>query len=211
MKYLILISVSCLFVNVALTASTTKSPVVTTDSPSSTKKSTQNPTTHQPVTVTTNKPESTTHLTPTQQCQNASKSCDACVKVGSVQCVWCASTKKCMLKEHVIPTSECALSDAKWAVCWVNYEALIIACSVIGGILILGLTICICCCCCCKKDKSAKYAKEDAKNDRKKSEMKAGHAERRAERKAKTDEIRRKYGLIKEDNPYSRFDDNNTA
>ena len=26
----------------------------------------------------------------------------------------------------------------------VNYEALIIACSVIGGLLILGLTVCIC-------------------------------------------------------------------
>ncbi|KAH3719809.1 hypothetical protein DPMN_062684 [Dreissena polymorpha] len=38
----------------------------------------------------------------------------------------------------------------------VNYEALIIACSVIGGLLILALTVCICCCCCCKRDKSAK-------------------------------------------------------
>ncbi|XP_060552646.1 pituitary tumor-transforming gene 1 protein-interacting protein-like isoform X2 [Ruditapes philippinarum] len=176
-------------INGVLSASTSKAPVVTTDNPSTTQKTTQKPTGSTSNVVTTPK------LTPAEECQKANSSCDTCVKVGSVQCVWCASSSKCMLKEHVIPTSECGLADAKWAVCWVNYEALIIACSVIGGVLILGLTICICCCCCCKGNKNAKYAKEDAKYERKKTEMKAGQAERRAERKAKTDEIRKKYGI----------------
>ncbi|XP_045169920.2 pituitary tumor-transforming gene 1 protein-interacting protein-like isoform X2 [Mercenaria mercenaria] len=197
MKYFVLITIICVVVNGVLAASTTKAPSVTTDNPVTTKKSTQNPTTKPPpvTTAPTNKPVTTPKLSPKEQCENANASCDVCVKVGSVQCVWCASSKKCMLKEHVIPTSECGLADAKWAVCWVNYEALIIACSVIGGLLILALTVCICCCCCCKGNKSAKYAKEDAKYDRKRAEMKAGQAERRAERKEKTDEIRRKYGL----------------
>lgn len=122
-----------------------------------------------------------------------------------MQCVWCESKKSCSIKKHIIPTHECDLGDAKWAVCWVNYKALLIACGVIGAVLVLALTVCICCCCCCKKDRSAKYAKEDAKVDRKKSEMKEKHAERRKERKEKTDEIRRKYGLVKDETPYSKF------
>ncbi|KAJ8311019.1 hypothetical protein KUTeg_011429 [Tegillarca granosa] len=87
-----------------------------------------------------------------------------------------------------------------------NFEALIITMAVIGGIILLALTVCICCCCCCKNKKS-KYAKEDAKMERKTEERKAKQSEKRAERKARTDEIRRKYGLIKEDNPYQRFDE----
>ncbi|KAL4222949.1 hypothetical protein ACF0H5_018990 [Mactra antiquata] len=210
MKIYVLCAVICVIIHSAFSATTTtRHGDVTTQAPT-TKQSTV-----QPVT-TTPKPAPATTLTPKQayiksssklaECMNAT-SCETCVKVGSVQCLWCASSKKCLIKEHVIPTSECGLSDAKWAVCWLNYEALIIACSVIGGILIIGLTVCICCCCCCKKNNAAKYAKEDAKYERKKAEMKASQSERRAERKAKTDEIRRKYGLVKEDNPYTRFED----
>ncbi|WAQ94873.1 hypothetical protein MAR_007344, partial [Mya arenaria] len=59
-----------------------------------------------------------------------------------------------------------------------NYEALIIACSVIGGLLVLGLTVCICCCCCCKGNNKAKYAKEDAKFERKKADLKSKHEDK---------------------------------
>ena len=40
----------------------------------------------------------------------------------------------------------------------VNFEALIIAMGVIGGIILLAITVCICCCCCCKKNNKNKWA-----------------------------------------------------
>lgn len=182
----------------------------TTQGPNTNVSSEAPPPTSTPAAVTTktSQPISTTPaLSPAEQCQQANSSCDACVKVGKVQCVWCNSKKQCLLKNKLIPTDECGLADAKWAVCWLNYEALIIAVSVIGGLLILGLTICICCCCCCRKGNKEKWAREDAKLARQNNERKARNADKRAERKAKTDEIRRKYGLIKDDTPYTRFND----
>ncbi|XP_052248462.1 pituitary tumor-transforming gene 1 protein-interacting protein-like isoform X2 [Dreissena polymorpha] len=184
------------------TTKATQAPVTTS------QQSTTKAVTSQPPTPSTTLEPGALAMTKWQECQLGNTSCDACVGVGTVQCVWCSSSSKCVLKKNAIPTDECGgLSQARWGVCWLNYEALIIACSVIGGLLILALTVCICCCCCCKRDKSAKYAKDDAKNARKKEDMKAKHDERRAERKAKTDEIRKKYGLVKEENPYTRFDD----
>lgn len=162
------------------------------------------PTTHKHTTQPTT---SATTLTPQEQCARANGSCEDCVKVSKAACVWCNSNKQCLHKNKLIPTDECALADARWAVCWLNYEALIIACSVIGGLLILGLTVCICCCCCCGKGNKAKWAREDAKVERQKIERKQKNADKKAERKAKTDEIRRKYGLIKDDTPYTRFND----
>ncbi|XP_052801629.1 pituitary tumor-transforming gene 1 protein-interacting protein-like isoform X2 [Mya arenaria] len=208
MKLLLFLSLSCLLFSTCLGASTT--PPKTTDSPTTTPKLTTKAPTPAPtsaVTSDTTQAPPTTTLPPAEQCKRANDSCDSCIGVGKTQCVWCQSTKACMLKQHVIPTSECALSDARWAVCWLNYEALIIACSVIGGLLVLGLTVCICCCCCCKGNNKAKYAKEDAKFERKKADLKSKHEDKKAERKAKNDEIRRKYGLVKDDNPYTRFDD----
>ncbi|KAJ8314367.1 hypothetical protein KUTeg_008928 [Tegillarca granosa] len=167
-----------------------------------TKPSTKNvPTTHE---MTTQHPGPT--LSPEQACAARNGSCSDCVALA--QCLWCFEHNTCMLYPtgEVLPTKHCALSKARWGVCWVNFEALIITMAVIGGIILLALTVCICCCCCCKNKKS-KYAKEDAKMERKTEERKAKQSEKRAERKARTDEIRRKYGLIKEDNPYQRFDE----
>ncbi|KAL5006515.1 hypothetical protein ScPMuIL_015321 [Solemya velum] len=127
----------------------------------------------------------------------------------SAKCLWCGSKSLCVLYPagDVLPkTSLCPLDEARWGVCWLNFEALIISMSVIGGALILALVICICCCCCCKGKKKSKYLAEEIKYEREKEERKRKSEERRSERKEKNDEIRRKYGLIKEDNPYQRFD-----
>ncbi|XP_068956396.1 pituitary tumor-transforming gene 1 protein-interacting protein isoform X1 [Petaurus breviceps papuanus] len=86
----------------------------------------------------------------------------------------------------------------------VNFEALIIAMSVVGGSLLLGITIC--CCCCCRKRKDRRSDEEEERAAREREERKVRQEERRAEMKSRHEEIRKKYGLFKEQNPYARFE-----
>lgn len=48
--------------------------------------------------------------------------------------------------------------------------------------------------------------KEEAKWDSQKTERKQKSDDRKADRKVKMDEIRKKYGLMKDDSDYQRFD-----
>lgn len=105
------------------------------------------------------------------------------------------------------PSSLCQLSSARWGVCWVNFEALIITLSVLGGSVLLGVAIC-CCCCCCPRKRSRRPDRSEEKAEREREERRVRQEERRAEMKSRHDEIRRKYGLFKEDNPYARFENN---
>lgn len=94
---------------------------------------------------------------------------------------------------------KCVLSNPS-----VNFEALIIAMSVVGGTILITLGVC-CCCCCCKK-KSKKPDKDDERAARERERRRVRQEERRAEMKLRHDEIRRKYGLFKEENPYAKFE-----
>ncbi|XP_060086080.1 pituitary tumor-transforming gene 1 protein-interacting protein-like [Ylistrum balloti] len=189
---------------------TTGSP--TTESPTTRSQTTEAPTTKTHTTQKPTIPPQTTAgvnsstMTPEAECAVRTSGCNDCLKLA--KCMWCKSKNSCLLypSGDILPHSSlCPLDDARWGVCWVNFKVLLIVMGCIGGIIVLAIAICICCCC-CKKNSSASYAKEEAKVERKKMERKAKSDERRAERKSKTDEIRRKYGLIKDDNPYSRFD-----
>ncbi|KAK7499396.1 hypothetical protein BaRGS_00009371 [Batillaria attramentaria] len=129
---------------------------------------------------------------------------------GSVRvsaCLWCKSNSHCMLYpvSEILPNKHCALDKARWGVCWMNFEAMIISVSVIGGVIILAIVGCVCYCCCCRGGSKRKYEKDDARYSAQKMERKAKADERKAERKERLDEIRRKYGLMK-DEPYQRFD-----
>ncbi|KAH9510144.1 Pituitary tumor-transforming protein 1 protein-interacting protein [Bulinus truncatus] len=162
-------------------------------------------------TVVTTTLKSTTGMTttysPEQDCAKHNGSCDECVK--NAKCLYCYSDDSCMLYpvgKVLPPSSLCSLSKARWGVCWVNFEALIISMGVIGGIIILTITCTCVYCCCCRGNNKQKYDKDDAKFESQKMERKAKQDERRAERKGKLDEIRRKYGLVKDDAPYQRFD-----
>ena len=55
-----------------------------------------------------------------------------------------------------------------------------------------------CCvyCLCCHNRRQRSYDKEDRKLQRRRDEIQQRHAERRAERKMRTDAIRQKYGLL---------------
>ncbi|XP_061492535.1 pituitary tumor-transforming gene 1 protein-interacting protein [Rhineura floridana] len=137
--------------------------------------------------------------------QYTNKTCEECLK--NVTCLWCSSSKKCMeypVRNILPPSSLCKLSSARWGVCWVNFEALIITMSVVGGTILIAL--CVCCCYCCRKKKNRKPDKEDEKAAREREQRRVRQEERRAEMKSRHDEIRKKYGLFKEENPYARFE-----
>ncbi|XP_040339689.1 pituitary tumor-transforming gene 1 protein-interacting protein isoform X2 [Herpailurus yagouaroundi] len=140
--------------------------------------------------------------------QNTNRSCEECLK--NVSCLWCNTNKACLdypVTRILPPSSLCTLSSARWGVCWVNFEALIITLSVVGGAVLLALAAC-CCACCCRRKRSRKPDKEEEKAAREREERRVRQEERRAEMKSRHDEIRKKYGLFKEENPYARFENN---
>ncbi|GLD48623.1 pituitary tumor-transforming gene 1 protein-interacting protein-like protein [Lates japonicus] len=137
---------------------------------------------------------------------SAYKNCDTCVP--HAKCLWCLTTNNCTdypVSWLLPPASVCHLSQARWGVCWLNFEALIIALGVLGGTILISITIC-CCCCCCKKRQSGPDRDEE-RFARRREEIKQRAEERKVERKARHDEIRKKYGLIGDsDHPYSKFE-----
>ncbi|KAF5917604.1 hypothetical protein HPG69_005996 [Diceros bicornis minor] len=114
------------------------------------------------------------------------------------QCLWCNTNKACLdypVTKVLPPGSLCKLSSARWGVCWglkhlfsircgsnctpefpVNFEALIIAMSVLGGAILLGIAIC--CCCCCQRKRSRKPDKSEEKAMREREERRIRQEER---------------------------------
>ncbi|CAH6789864.1 Pttg1ip [Phodopus roborovskii] len=122
------------------------------------------------------------------------RSCEECLR--NVSCLWCNENKACLdypVRKILPPASLCKLSSARWGVCWVNFEALIITMSVLGGSVLLGITVC-CCCCCRRRNKSRKPDRSDERAIREQEERRVRQEERRAEMKSRHDEIRKKYG-----------------
>ncbi|NXD79606.1 PTTG protein, partial [Halcyon senegalensis] len=131
--------------------------------------------------------------------QHTNRSCEECLK--NVTCLWCASNGRCMeypVRRVLPPADLCELRSARWGVCWVNFEALIIAMSVVGGTILIMLGVC--CCCCCKKKSKKQVLKGPDKDDeraaREREKRRVRQEERRAEMKSRHDEIRRKYGTV---------------
>ncbi|XP_037380753.1 pituitary tumor-transforming gene 1 protein-interacting protein [Talpa occidentalis] len=152
-------------------------------------------------------PAAATPEPPTAGCaQSTNMSCEQCLR--NVSCLWCSSSNTCLdypVTKVLPPSSLCRLSAARWGVCWVNFEALIIAMSVVGGVLLLGGVLC--CCYCCRRGRgSRKPDKSEERAIREREERRVRQEERRAEMKSRHDEIRKKYGLFKEENPYARFE-----
>ncbi|NXG06716.1 PTTG protein, partial [Sakesphorus luctuosus] len=131
--------------------------------------------------------------------QYTNRSCEECLK--NVTCLWCASSGRCMeypVRRILPPADLCELRSARWGVCWVNFEALIIAMSVVGGTFLIMLGVCCCCCCCKKKSKKQVLGpdKDDERAARERERRRVRQEERRAEMKSRHDEIRRKYGTV---------------
>ncbi|XP_072313753.1 PTTG1 interacting protein a [Eucyclogobius newberryi] len=138
-----------------------------------------------------------------QTCESKNgTSCDECLK--NVSCLWCITSKSCItypVKSILPPHSVCPLNDARWGLCWMNFQILIITLSVVGGAIILGLIICMFCCCKCENFGSNRF---EAKMDRQANKRKNKQEERQSEMKERHEEIRKKYGLSGQ-NPYSKF------
>ncbi|XP_056446486.1 PTTG1 interacting protein a isoform X1 [Gadus chalcogrammus] len=132
---------------------------------------------------------------------NASN-CEGCL--ANVSCLWCLTSEKCItypVSTILPPHAVCPLNDARWGLCWMNFQILIITLSVVGAVIILAFIVCLLCCCKCQNCGSKSF---DAKMDRKADKTKTKQNQRRSEMKERHEEIRNKYGL-KGANPYSRF------
>ncbi|XP_063054974.1 pituitary tumor-transforming gene 1 protein-interacting protein [Engraulis encrasicolus] len=133
-------------------------------------------------------------------------SCDDCLR--NVTCLWCMTNGTCgdyPVSTVLPPSSVCKLSEARWGVCWVNFEALIIAMAVLGGTILISVVVC-CCCCCCKKSYS-RLDRDEERLARSREAARQRGEERRTDRKTRHEEIRKKYGLIPDsDHPYSKYE-----
>uniref|UniRef100_T1JCW5 PSI domain-containing protein n=1 Tax=Strigamia maritima TaxID=126957 RepID=T1JCW5_STRMM len=155
--------------------------------------------------TSTSSPVTTSTMSPEQMCLNSSATCKECVRITA--CYYCERTKMCAYYpyKHVFPNPEaCDMGDVRWGVCWFNFKAMVISMGVIGAILIISLITCICCC--CRKRRNTKLIQEEAKYERERELRRITHSEKQKEKQSKYDEIRKKYGLMKDDNPYQRFE-----
>ncbi|NP_001290805.1 pituitary tumor-transforming gene 1 protein-interacting protein precursor [Esox lucius] len=140
----------------------------------------------------------------------AFSTCDSCIK--NTKCLWCMTNSTCTdyPASYILPPpAVCKLSQARWGVCWVNFEALIIAMAVVGGTILVSIIVCCCCCCCCCKRQQGPDRDEE-RFARRREEIRQRSDERKVERKAKHDDIRKKYGLTglitDSDHPYRKFE-----
>ncbi|MEQ2215970.1 hypothetical protein XENOCAPTIV_008699 [Xenoophorus captivus] len=136
------------------------------------------------------------------------KNCDGCVP--HAKCLWCFTTNNCTdypVTWLLPPASLCPLSQARWGVCWLNFEALIIALAVVAGTILISIIFCCCCCCCCKTRRSGRPDRDEERFAKRREEIRQRAEERKVERQTRHDEIRRKYGLMGDsDHPYSKFE-----
>ncbi|NXR09292.1 PTTG protein, partial [Semnornis frantzii] len=126
-------------------------------------------------------------------------------------CLWCSTNKTCVdypVRSFLPPASLCSLSRARWGVCWMNFEALIIAIAVVVGLLLVSAAALCCYCCYCRRcAKSSSPDEDEERLARKREERRLQALQRKRERTLQHNEIRKKYGLLQDsDNPYSRFE-----
>ena len=129
----------------------------------------------------------------------AVKGCKSCLNYNGTDCFWCASTGLCMKKDGILPKGCKSVDWRYYDNCSVPGYVWVIVIPVICCVILIALGCFFYCCCCRCKTSKRGAQNEETKFHRKRMELKAKHAERRAERKLKTDEIRRKYGLDKDD------------
>ncbi|XP_054715796.1 pituitary tumor-transforming gene 1 protein-interacting protein-like [Uloborus diversus] len=147
---------------------------------------------------------SSTTAAPNVSCSSFNNDCKGCV--ANSGCYYCDSDKRC--NNHlldIISDGECNINNVHYKTCKLNFKYLMIIIGSLIGVALLAILI-FCCYCCCKR-RGVSFSKDELKWARQKEERKAASAERRRERNERTEEIRRKYGLVKDSNPYQKFDD----
>ncbi|EDV22289.1 uncharacterized protein TRIADDRAFT_59390 [Trichoplax adhaerens] len=141
-------------------------------------------------------------------CFPHNNTCGDCVAIK--HCYYCSKTDVCWyynptFQHFIPPDSECPKADAFQGQCLFSTTVLIIAISSGAGVLIIAIS-CTIYCCCCRKNKK-KYLKEEQRHLAEIESRRTRNEQRKVERQAKRDDIRRKYGLLKdeEDAGYNRL------
>lgn len=156
-------------------------------------------------TTTTSVANTTTLLTTTEKpdgCNNKTGNitCDTCIE--NSDCLFCKETNKCikLVFDGLYPTG-CPLSKARWSVCFLDLQALIISVSVIGTVILIVIfsAICYCCNATCRTVTNHRIGRVERKLRKEKNQRDVERNERRGEREKKYDDIRVKYGLKKDD------------
>ena len=138
----------------------------------------------------------------TDPCAALNSSCEECIRGGQeVSCYLCKG--ECLqLDVSGIASVSCPAEDIKVGQCHLSALALIVVISgaafmlVSGGCVLAGLAL-YCYCRFCRKWTRA--PRTSGKVDTDMREMHERHSQRRAERTARNDETRRKYGLVDEE------------
>ena len=136
----------------------------------------------------------------TDVCAPLNGSCEECVTGSAgVRCYWCG--EDCLGLDG-ITSDECPLEDIKLGQCSLTGLALVIIVS--SGAFVLLVATCVvfgaclyCYCRFCRKWQRAKTTQTRVDTDM--NEMQERHTRRQTERAARGDELRRKYGLVDED------------
>lgn len=138
------------------------------------------------------------------RCGQYQKKCEKCVKA---KCLYCYTDRSCKPWTYGIlpPPALCALSEARWGVCWLNYMSLIIAGCMFFGFAIIAASIAVYCLCFRSGGKKTRldYARDEEKWEREREQRRLKASERKKERENKAKELRTKYGL--NENGYERF------
>ncbi|XP_065199321.1 pituitary tumor-transforming gene 1 protein-interacting protein-like isoform X2 [Sycon ciliatum] len=156
-------------------------------------------------------------------CTERNSTCSDCVK--KFECYWCAANKDlnisgptgspCQKRSVWKLTTSCSDTYHLYPSCKISGLAVLIITICVVVLVVVAFVTCICCCCCCGGKRSKrKWAREDDKDKREREDRRIRQEGRRTERKARNDEIRKKYGLYKDEDGgaggtegrYQRFD-----
>lgn len=141
---------------------------------------------------------------------DSTSSCKTCINgTRSGKCAWCKETGTCLPYNPVTDITNLPNCGKNFYAsnCVVNHKMVIVGVGIAAGLVILFVTGCTIWCCCCRgrKARAKKMKKQEDEYQAQRDAISDKHEAGRADRQEKTDAIRMKYGL-KKNNAYERFD-----
>jgi len=140
-------------------------------------------------------------------CKLRGNSCKNCTD-GRDDCFWCEPSKECRKwthgNNHVAKTN-CKGYNFYYQQCKLNGAGIIAILSVMLVLLVASCLCCCVCCCCCWMSRRRKRSYERLQDNYadKRADIYERNADKKAERRAKRDEIRRKYELNSDNTQYA--------
>ena len=141
-------------------------------------------------------------------CSLRGLSCKNCTD-GMDDCFWCEASKECKKwkwgNNHVSANTNCKGYNFYYKQCKLNGAGIIAILSV-GLVLLLASCCCCCVCCCCcwmSRRRKRNYERLHDNYADKRADIYERNADKKAERRARRDDIRRKYALNSDDPQYA--------